>query len=260
MEKVIDNVILIFKHLHDKDIFENYYKNLLSKRLLSHKNISDENEKCVLKKLKAECGYQFTSKMEGMFTDITLSKGLAEEYHKHVLENGHSVDAEQEDVQNQNGNTLGRASNRSDLGAVSELDITVLTAGHWPVTSSAPSCVLPPPVATAVQSFVLFYLNKHNGRRINWLTHLGNADMKITFRKGATKEFSVSTYQMSILALFNEKDTVSLQEMRVRCNITDGNELKRHVLSLCTPKAKILNKSSKGKVSYTLYLMVVIVV
>ena len=71
----LDRFVVIFRYLTDKDIFENFYKGLLSKRLLSGKSLSDDLEKQMIAKLKAECGYQFTSKLEGMFTDMQLSKG-----------------------------------------------------------------------------------------------------------------------------------------------------------------------------------------
>lgn len=58
---------------------------------------------------------------------------------------------------------------------------------------------------------------------------------------------NVSTYQVCILQLFNESATVSLQRMKDRTQIPEL-ELKRHLLSLCTPKLRVLKKSSKGKV------------
>jgi cullin 3 len=56
----LDNCIMIFRYLQDKDVFESYYKNALSKRLLNNKSISDEAEKAMILKLKTECGCQYT--------------------------------------------------------------------------------------------------------------------------------------------------------------------------------------------------------
>lgn len=51
--------------------------------------------------------------------------------------------------------------------------------------------------------------------------------------------------------MFNDKLELSLAEIRNTTNIQEL-ELRRHLLSLCTPKLRILNKSSKGKViNYT---------
>lgn len=58
----------------------------------------------------------------------------------------------------------------------------------------------------------------------------------------------MSTYQMCILLLFNEHSSLTLDAIRSATDITEL-ELRRHLLSLCTPKLKILKKSSKGKVT-----------
>jgi Cullin family len=46
--------------------------------------------------------------------------------------------------------------------------------------------------------------------------------------------------------LFNDSATLSLDAIRSATNIAEG-ELRRHLLSLCTPKLKVLKKLSKGK-------------
>lgn len=58
----------------------------------------------------------------------------------------------------------------------------------------------------------------------------------------------MSTYQMCILLLFNDCDVLSLDAIRSATGIAE-TELRRHLLSLCTPKLRILTKASKGKVS-----------
>ena len=42
--------------------------------------MSDDAERHVLVKLKNECGYQFTNKMESMFTDIRTSRDMMQRY------------------------------------------------------------------------------------------------------------------------------------------------------------------------------------
>ena len=57
-EAVLDRVMMLFRYLQEKDVFEKYYKQHLSKRLLSGRTVSDEAERSLLVKLKTECGYQ----------------------------------------------------------------------------------------------------------------------------------------------------------------------------------------------------------
>jgi hypothetical protein len=42
----------------------------------------------MIAKLKAECGYQFTAKLEGMFVDINISKTVMEQYKRSINYNG----------------------------------------------------------------------------------------------------------------------------------------------------------------------------
>ena len=46
--------------------------------------------------------------------------------------------------------------------------------------------------------------------------------------------------------LFNDSTTLTLDAIRNATNITE-NELRRHLLSLCTPRLKVLKKASKVK-------------
>jgi cullin 3 len=78
----VDRIIQIFRYLQDKDIFENFYKNSLSKRLLDQRRVLDEAEKEVIKKLKEECGFGFTQRLEVMFKDIKMSEQRMQEFKK----------------------------------------------------------------------------------------------------------------------------------------------------------------------------------
>ena len=57
----LERVIKIFRYLQDKDVFEGFYKNSLSKRLLDTRGQGsiplEESEKLLVLKLKEECGF-----------------------------------------------------------------------------------------------------------------------------------------------------------------------------------------------------------
>ncbi|CAI5982418.1 unnamed protein product [Closterium sp. NIES-65] len=80
-EAVLDKVMMLFRFLQEKDVFEKYYKQHLAKRLLSGKTVSDDAERSFIVKLKTECGYQFTSKLEGMFLDMKTSQDTMHAFH-----------------------------------------------------------------------------------------------------------------------------------------------------------------------------------
>ena len=86
VEVVLDKVMILFRFLQEKDVFEKYYKHHLAKRLLGGKTTSDDAERSFIVKLKTDCGYQFTSKIEGMFNDIRISRDTMASFRTHVEE------------------------------------------------------------------------------------------------------------------------------------------------------------------------------
>ncbi len=221
----LNSVILIFRYLSDKDVFEAFYKQHLGKRLLAGRSISDEAEKSMVSLLKAECGYQFTSKLEGMFNDMRISRDIRESYKE--FKRGQS-------------SSLNETTNKKPV----DIEVDVLTAGHWP-SQTTPDCNLPPSIQGAIDHFTDFYSNKHTGRKLSWQSSAGSVEMQASFGNNNYR-LCVSTYQMCILMLFNENTTLNLGQIRTHTNIPDM-ELRRHLISLCTPKHRILRKGSKGK-------------
>jgi cullin 3 len=73
----------------------------------------------------------------------------------------------------------------------------------------------------------------------------GSAELKATF--GAKKhELSVSTYQMVILLLFNDRGDLSYKDLKEMSGIPIA-DLKKNLLSLSSAKYKILNKEPDSK-------------
>ena len=81
VDTALEQVVTIFRFLQDKDIFENFYKQHLAKRLLMSRSLSDEAERAMISKLKSECGHLYTSKLEGMFSDMKLSEEVMKDYY-----------------------------------------------------------------------------------------------------------------------------------------------------------------------------------
>jgi cullin 3 len=223
----LQKAIVVFRYLSDKDVFESFYKQHLAKRLLGNRSVSEDAERTMVSLLKAECGYQFTTKLEGMFNDMRISRETRDKYksYKRQQEMKESIDENLE-------------SKHIDI------EVDVLTTGYWP-SQNVPVCTLPVVVQEAIDKFSKFYLDKHTGRKLSWQTSAGAAELRATF--GSNRhELCVSTYQMCILLLFNQTDTLTLGQIRTHTHIPD-QELRRHLISLCTPKNRILKKASKGR-------------
>lgn len=76
----LDKVVQIFRYLQDKDVFEGFYTNSLSKRLLDSRVLNDDAERMLLLKLKEECGFAFTQRLEVMYKDIKLSDEITRDF------------------------------------------------------------------------------------------------------------------------------------------------------------------------------------
>jgi cullin 4 len=80
MDETFDRVIILFRFINGKDVFEAFYKTHLARRLLLQKSSSNDAERSILSKLKQECGSQFTGKLEGMFKDVHRSTELTSSF------------------------------------------------------------------------------------------------------------------------------------------------------------------------------------
>ena len=74
VDQVLDRTIVVFRYLHEKDVFERYYKAHLAKRLLGQRSVSDDAERNMMGKLKIECGHSYVHKLQGMLNDMKLSE------------------------------------------------------------------------------------------------------------------------------------------------------------------------------------------
>merc|ERR1719197_1981285 len=84
LEDKLEKVVKLFSYLSDKDIFAEFYKKQLAKRLLLARSSSDDAERSMIAKLKLRCGAQFTSKLEGMVTDMNLSSDMQSAFSDHL--------------------------------------------------------------------------------------------------------------------------------------------------------------------------------
>ncbi|XP_071441003.1 cullin-4A [Hetaerina americana] len=220
LEKLLDKIMVLFRFIHGKDVFEAFYKKDLAKRLLVGKSASVDAEKSMLSKLKQECGGGFTSKLEGMFKDMELSKDINIAFRQYM------------------------ANLRNPPAQGTDLTVNILTMGYWP---TYPVVEVTPPAEMVHHQDVFnkFYLGKHGGRKLQWQPTLGHCVLRAVFPMGK-KELQVSLFQALVLLLFNDADELSLEEIGTATGIEDG-ELRRTLQSLACGKARVLQKMPRGR-------------
>ena len=231
-ERALDGALGLFRHVQGKDAFEAFYKKDLAKRLLLGKSASVDAEKSMISRLKAECGAQFTAKLEGMFKDVDLSRDLMKA-HNESRKKSTATAISTETV---------TATETNDV----ESYVNVLTAGSWPTYPRA-EINLPRELERARDAFAAFYLGKHSGRKLAWLDGLGHCVLRARFDKGE-KELCTSTFQAAVLLLFNSArdESMTAREILDASGMEDG-ECRRTLQSLACGKHRVLTKTPKGR-------------
>ncbi|CAJ0957719.1 unnamed protein product, partial [Mesorhabditis belari] len=192
MEEQLQNVIAVFKYIEDKDVFQQFYTKMFSKRLIGGLSASDTAESQMISKLKQMCGFEYTSKLQRMFTDTELSKNITENFRKNCQE---------KDI------ALG-------------LDFTIMVLGYssWP---SMPQLQMQMPLklSETIEHFKNYYNTQHNGRKLSWIYSQSRGELSST---GFQKKygFQAWTAQMAVLMLYNEapKQALNLKEMMLQLN------------------------------------------
>ncbi|EGG05009.1 uncharacterized protein MELLADRAFT_44021 [Melampsora larici-populina 98AG31] len=231
LDQCLNQVLILFRYTQGKDIFEEFYKRDLSKRLLLSKSASIDTERNMVMKLKEECGGGFTAKLETMFRDIETSVDINNSYQT-VLKK-HKEHEEERSI---------------------ELNVSVLTAGSWPSHHTAELQInLPNELNSSLKNFENFYQSKYLGRKLKWNHLLGQFILSASFHgsggKIKKKELSVSTYQGIILLLFNEiesHESLGFEKIVEMSGLPVG-EAARTLQSLACGKVRVLVKTPKGK-------------
>merc|ERR1712038_479890 len=196
LEDTLNQVMVVFKYIEDKDVFQKFYSKMLAKRLVQHMSASDDAEASMISKLKQACGFEYTNKLQRMFQDQGVSKDLNDQFRKHLQNSNEPLDI--------------------------DFQIQVLSSGSWPFQQS---CVfsLPTELERCVTRFTAFYGGQHSGRKLNWLYHMSKGELVTNcFRNRYTLQ--ASTFQMAVLLQFNDSDQWTMSQL------AESTQIKKDIL------------------------------
>ncbi|XP_076654096.1 cullin 2 [Halictus rubicundus] len=220
VEEKLANCITVFKYVNDKDVFQKFYARMLAKRLIHQLYQSMDAEESMIERLKQACGYEFTNKLHRMFTDISVSADLNAKFTSSLRESDRE--------------------NQLRIG----FSVNVLQAGAWPlaVPPWQGPFHIPQQLEKAIQAFETFYHGQFNGRKVTWLYHLCQGELKFNYLK-KSYQVTLHTYQMALLFLFEHCNSIQCREAATSLHLSH-DQLMRHAASLVD--SRILKKSTEG--------------
>ncbi|PCH40016.1 Cullin-domain-containing protein [Wolfiporia cocos MD-104 SS10] len=210
LEGALNKVMVLFKYIDDKDVFQTYYTTKLSKRLIHGVSASDEAEASMISKLKEACGFEYTNKLQRMFTDMSLSKDLTDQFKERMQQNHDDMDL--------------------------TFTIMVLGTNFWPLNPTNTEFIIPTDILQTFERFTKYYQQKHSGRKLTWLWNYSKNELRTNYLS-QKYILMTSSWQMAVLLQYNNNDTLSLDELHTATGIS--KDYLKQVLGVLV-KAKIL--------------------
>jgi cullin 1 len=212
LEECLQKTILVFKYIEDKDVFQEFYSKMLAKRLILDLSHSESAERSMIEKLKAASGFEYTSKLMRMFTDISISRDLNELFQR-------------------------KAPNFCE----DEFSMKVLGSGSWPLHAATTELNLSPEMELFYNSFNDFYHKQYSGRKLQWLFHTSCGELKTIYLTSGGKGgyiFQLYTFAMVILLLFNNEDKIAISNISQKTRLS--LEMTRSQIEILV-KSKVLS-------------------
>ncbi|TFY59045.1 hypothetical protein EVJ58_g6024 [Rhodofomes roseus] len=220
LEGALNKVMVLFKYIDDKDVFQTYYTTKLSKRLIHGVSASDEAEASMISKLKEACGFEYTNKLQRMFTDMSLSKDLTDQFKERVQQNHDDMDL--------------------------TFSIMVLGTNFWPLNPTNSEFIIPTDILPTYERFTKYYQQKHSGRKLTWLWNYSKNELRAN-KFNPKYILMTSSWQMAVLLQYNNNDTMSLDELVTATGVS--KEYLKQVLGVLV-KAKILISDDSDQYDY----------
>lgn len=241
VESLLGDVVVLFRYVHEKDMFLHFYSQFLSRRLVSENTLSEDVESAIIRALRQSCGVEAVTRMMSMCMDIEkgheANKDFGDYCTRHGLEHPH----------------IGRFSTQ------------VLTNGFWPIAQSTSNnslllnteaCLLvqastaigphlPAEVHQCERDFAMFYSELHYGRKLQWCYAHTRAVLRTNYCR-QTYELELSNIvQLFILLSFNTLGSDETLSLHTLSGIGVSEKLlEPYAAQLC--KLRLLTKNEDG--------------
>lgn len=209
--RIIRTIARMYGSVQEKDVFERHYQLFLANRLFNRLSHSLEWEHQALNIFRPYTGFQWINKLDGMLKEIQKP--------------------------------FFTPTNKGNI------DVNVCSAGYWPWLGDIPF-YSPPELAPQMDAIRRSFCYQFPDRKLLWKMDTGRAEVTICMSPRNTQrhhyDFVVTTYQMLVLLVFNDKKKVTFQEILNRTGVPK-TELAHHLLSLVHPKVAVVLKRPNTK-------------
>jgi cullin 1 len=193
LEEALNQAMVAFKFIDDKDVFQKFYQKKLAQRLVSTGSASDDAESSMISKLKEVSGFDYTNKLARMFSDVSISRDITEKFKAKVKDNNDDVD----------------------------FSILVLGTNFWPLAPQNTDFAVPHEIDGLYKRFTHFYNDLHSGRKLTWLWHVSKTELRTNYLS-QKYIFMTSAYQMAILTQFNENTSLTFKDIQAGTQLAEA--------------------------------------
>jgi cullin 1 len=211
VEKTLDDVLVVFKYIEEKDVFSKIYQRRMSARLVNETSSSEELEASMISKLKSVSGHEYTTKLQRMIQDVVTSRELMQKF----------------------GPTPGL-----------DVSVLVLATGSWPMNMVSGEFTMPKQLLELQTRYAAFYGEQHSGRKLSWLPYYMKGELK-TFYTSKSYTMQCSTFQMGVLLLFEDAERLSIEQISIATQLK-GSLLQQTLYSLVKTRTVLMEPAPES--------------
>ncbi|KAG5476997.1 hypothetical protein LSCM1_05331 [Leishmania martiniquensis] len=194
---VLRRIAYIYSYHPKKNLFEAaYWRDFARRCLHAHRKLNIKAENTFICFLRDICGLSFTSKFEGMLTDLSSSTELTTQYKTWVQEQSQMHPCGEADADTSAVDRPAPAANGLDV------HLLILAQSYWPEYPLMPSnFYVPPAVQVVTQQVEKFYNSLFPNRHLRWQHPLSHATLLARLTPQSSVLTLTGTYIQCVLLM-----------------------------------------------------------
>ena len=207
----------LLKYIKDWESFCNFSNLLLSRRLLRGTTCSINAERTMVEMLTEILGISHTYKLSTMLTDMSISDNITADFKMDL--------------------------NHNTYASCEKLSFQVLNSFAWPHVKTNMSFNIPKELGVPLDMFQSFYKQKFPERKLTWHHKRSSCEIQLLYLRRPYLILVESSYMASLLLLFDNQDSFSIQELVDKTHLP-LNEIMKNLQALVDVKLLVVESST----------------